>query len=140
IELRECALTVSAHKLVKEIQRIAIKGVKLLAKNNDFQLVIHVDFAENWIVLLQNEIQSYHWSKNQISIFTSVCYFGNDKTVSYVTVSDDIKHDSSHALMTINLIIDNLKQKHIAQDLDEIITISDGAASHFKNRYQFYEL
>ena len=139
-KLRENILIVSTHKQIKEIQRLFIKEAKVFAHKNQFRLVIHVDFAENWSVLLQNEIQSYHWSKNQISIFTAVCYFANDMTVSFVTVSDDTKHDSSHALMAMDLILRNLKERFKIQDFQEIITISDGAASQFKNRYQFYEL
>lgn len=140
VELRKNTVAVSAHKMLKEIQRIAIKDIKIAAKSSQSKLVVHVDFAQNWTVLLQNEIQSCYWSKKQISIFTAVCYCGNDITVSYVVLSDDIKHDSAHATKALNLVIQNMKEKHIHQEIDEIIIISDGAGSQFKNRYQFYEL
>lgn len=139
-ELQDYAEIINTHQRIKDIQRVAIQEVKILAKKSSGRLVLHVDFAENWSVILKDEIQSYHWNKDQISIFTAVCYYENDKTMSFAVVSDDRKHDSAHAVMAINLIIKNIQQSFAVETFEEIIMISDGAASHFKNRYQFQEL
>ena len=54
-------------------------------------------------------------------------------------MSDDRKHDSAFALAAIKLITDECI-KLTADVKNNITIISDGAASHFKNRFQFYEL
>lgn len=138
ITLRKVAIDILLHKKIKDIQRTAIKESKVLAKTSSSQLVLHVDFAENWSILLQNEVQSAYWSKKQISVFTAVCYYGKDENRSYAVVSDDTTHDSAHALMAMNAILKNLKEK-CEKEFSEIVTVSDGAGSQFKNRYQFYE-
>lgn len=97
-------------------------------------LVLHCDFAENWSVVLPQEVQGYHWSNDQVSIFTGVTYFQN-KTTSVAVISDDRGHDSAHALLAIQKIIQPLQSQ-----VEKIIIISDGAPSHFKNRYQLFEL
>lgn len=86
---------------------------------------------------MKDEIQSYHWRNQQVSIFTAVCYRG-DETVSFAVVSDDTKHDSTHALLAMKRIIEALEEN--AKPVEKLTIISDGAASQFKNRYQLHEL
>lgn len=53
-------------------------------------------------------------------------------------MSDDLKHDSAHALFAIYAVINFfVKSKDL---FHSISVISDGAASHFKNRFQFNEI
>ena len=52
-------------------------------------------------------------------------------------MSDDRKHDSAFALAAMKLIT-NECMKLTADGKNDITIISDGAASHFKNRFQFY--
>lgn len=63
-------------------------------------IVLHLDFAENWIVLLSNEIQLYHWYKKQIPIFTCVATT-RKPTHSFAVVSDDMHHDTAHAATSL---------------------------------------
>lgn len=140
VELRKVAVDIISHKKIKDVQRVAIKEAKTIVMKSSSQLILHVDFAQNWAVQLQNEIQSAFWRKTHVSIFTAVCYYGQDKTNSYAVVSDDRKHDTSFALMAMNMIVEDLKEKALQNELSKIITVSDGATSQFKNRFQFYEL
>lgn len=52
-------------------------------------------------------------------------------------VSGDRSHDSAHALYTMRLIEDRIKQENL---FNKVTIVSDGPASHFKNRYQLNEL
>jgi len=99
---------------------------------------MYVDFAENWSVILPGEIQSYHWQSNQISIFTSVTYSGNE-TRSYDVVSDDKVNDTAHAVYATKKIEEHVKFASNAAIM-KLTVVSDGAASHFKNRFQFQDL
>lgn len=137
--LAEWTLKMSPHLRSKQIQQEAIRKEKEAAKSLPSWLLIHIDFAENWSVILQDEIQSHHWKNDQVSIFTAVCYF-NSMILSYAVVSDDKEHDSAHALLAINLIKEDIEVKHPGAEITCEVIISDGAASHFKNRFQFHEM
>lgn len=137
-ELRSQAAIMSKHEQMKKLQQTEIKLEKekvLLVSNH---LILHGDFAENWSVVMKDAIQSYHWTNTQISIFTAVCYIG-DLTKSFAIISDDRKHDSAHALFAMNCISKEMA-KFCTNKIDKTTIITDGAAGHFKNRFQLYEL
>lgn len=134
--LAHWAIKAVVHLKIKDIQRQGIQEEKHLVKNSTNHLFLHCDFAENWTAILPNEIQSYHWQNPQVSIFTAVCYF-NGTTRSFGMVSDDRSHDSAHALLAFTDIEEMMKEEG---QIERITILSDGAASHFKNRYQLFEL
>ena len=43
---------------------------------DDQKVMVQVDFAENFNIDHQNQIQSSHWSKKSISIFTAYAWYG----------------------------------------------------------------
>lgn len=137
-ELKNYTLKANVHKNIKNIQKEEIIRVKEEAKLNPKKLVFHVDFAENWSVIFPNEIQSAYWKTKQISIFTVVCY-NNGKPQSFAVVADDTKHDSVHAMLALNMIQENCKEQLELEEIEETTILSDGAAAHFKNRFQFFE-
>ena len=56
------------------------------------------DFAENYQFLIQDEIQSYHWSKEYCTLHPVVAYFKDDKGslrhISICFISDDNSHNT----------------------------------------------
>lgn len=133
-ELGKWTVKAVTHHHLKKLQQQHIAEVKGRVEADQLSLVLHCDFAENWSVILPQEVQGYHWSNDQVSIFTGVTYFQN-RTTSVAVISDDRGHDSAHALLAIRKILQNLQSQ-----AEKIIIISDGAPSHFKNRYQLFEL
>lgn len=59
-------------------------------------------------------------------------------THSFAAISEDLHHDSSHALLATRATEDWLDKD--SPLVANIIYVSDGAASHFKNRYRLYKL
>ena len=59
----------------------------------DHEAILQVDFAENFTIMAQNEIQSVHWKRKQITIFTACAYFGKKGLRCYSVISDDLTHD-----------------------------------------------
>lgn len=59
-------------------------------------------------------------------------------TRSIAAVSDGLCHDSAYALFSSRVIEEWLEDAAPARV--NVIYVSDGAASHFKNRYRLYEL
>lgn len=92
------------HCFVKKQQSLHFDKLKRdLSENN---LVVQVDFAENYSIIHQDEIQSAHWQHSQVAIFTCEVW-GENTTDSYAVVSDDWTH-SKHSVWTFfKCIFDN---------------------------------
>lgn len=50
---------------------------------------VQIDFAENYSLTFQDEIQSAHWSHQQVGICTCCVWLPNKVTKSYTVVSND---------------------------------------------------
>lgn len=71
-----------------------------------------------------------------MSIFTRVATT-KQGTLSFVVVSDDIWHDSVHAVFAPNII--EGQPVELLPIFSELVYLSDGAPCHFKNRHDLYE-
>ena len=65
------------HYFVKRLQSATFKDMKTSV--NDDEVILQIDFVENYLALTQDEIQSAHWSHKQITVinycllYTSRC-------------------------------------------------------------------
>lgn len=137
-EVTKWTLKMISHQYIRNIQRLEVKDAKSKCKEDNSILIMHFDFAENWTVILQNEVQSYHWVSSQLSIFTCVAYWSNT-VANFAVVSDDLLHDTAHAHLAMTTVESFVATLH-GRIFQSITYVSDGAASHFKNRFQLYEL
>lgn len=101
------------------------------ALNQEFSLeaVLQIDFAENFVCVNQNEVQTAHWNQRQLTLFTSALYY-NDKIQSKVYVSNNNNHDKTTIVPYIYKLLMDLP--------DEVVILkvwSDGPTSQFKNKY-----
>ncbi|CAN7995003.1 unnamed protein product [Ixodes pacificus] len=134
-KLRKWVTKWICHDYVRRTQAAAIHESKECEQRAS--IVLHFDFAENWTVLLPNVTQPYHWHKKEVSIFTCVVTT-RKSTKSFAVISDDLHHDSAHALYAIGKLHELLEEP--LPVYTHVTYVSDGAASHFKNRFQLYEL
>lgn len=82
------------HNYLRRTQANAIHEEKQCCEKGS--IVFHFDFAENWSIVLPDEVQPYHWQSTQVSIFT--CVVSTRKsTWNYAIISDVVCHDSAHA-------------------------------------------
>ena len=65
------------------------------------ELLLVNDFAQNYLSLLQNKLQSMHWEHKQVTLHPTVAYYTypNEHCASTVThelvyISEDLKHDT----------------------------------------------
>ena len=63
------------------------------------ELLMVLDFAENYKTTFQNEVQSAHWCYEQVTIHPFACYYicsedGKLVSDSIVVISEDVKHDA----------------------------------------------
>lgn len=77
-----------SHSYVKRSQSDTFnKYDRPRASNDEYAVegLLQIDFAENFVCVLQSEVQAAHWNQKQISLFTSALYF-NDQFQSKVLV------------------------------------------------------
>ena len=65
--------TLTTHSYTAKAQS---KYLKMRKENlNENSLICLGDFAENFTFVIQDEIQSYHWSKQQATLHPIVIYY-----------------------------------------------------------------
>ena len=105
------------------------------------QVMMVVDFAENFSHHLQRRPQSAYFGERQTTLFPVVAFFNCLHCSQLVrqevfTISDDKKHDH-FAVWTF--VEEALKIIQESTDINELIVFSDNA-SHFKSRHHFLQL
>ena len=129
-----CRLT--KHHFTSNHQSKYFESLKSNLPNNE--AILHCDFSENYTFLIQDAVQSFHWDAPQCTIHPFVLYWkdGNElRHKSFCALSDELKHNTvavhtflQHLLPEIQLLIPGLQKVHY---------FSDGAASQYKNRFNF---
>ena len=69
----ECIDALTSHSYISKCQTKYLKKLKENLSANE--CIILGDFAENYEYVVQDEIQSYHWSKNGCTLHPVVIYF-----------------------------------------------------------------
>ncbi|CAF3278014.1 unnamed protein product [Rotaria socialis] len=68
------------------------------------------DYAENFTIDNQNQIQSAHWNKKYISIFTAYAWMGGSggEGQSFGLVSNSTKHDKYSVITCLQIIVNEI--------------------------------
>ena len=100
------------------------------------------DFAENYQYLIQDEIQSYHWSKEYCTLHPVVVYYRNNDGVlnhlSLCFISDDNTHDTAFVYQVQKMMIDHIRT--VLPHVTKILYFSDGCGGQYKNYKNFINL
>jgi len=71
--------------------------------------VVQMDFAENYSVTFQDEIQSAHWKQRQITVYTVMIYH-RDNVISSVIVYDSGEHEKRAVTAYTASALETIKQ------------------------------
>ncbi|CAF2081488.1 unnamed protein product [Rotaria magnacalcarata] len=123
------------HVFIKRQQSSFFETIKSNTTNK--KCLIQVDYSENYAIIEQNEIQSAHWSRKQLSLFTAYVW-GNGSTYSLVIVSNNVAHNKYTVATCLERII--TRMQILIPSIEELIIFSDGSASQFKQRFLFKNL
>ena len=135
-------------ELNKEVQRVCrhlfnikhqYKTLRLLRQElTHEEIVVHIDFSENYNCKYSKAIQSTHFgaSQRQISIHTGMAYTA-DKSIPFSTVSDNLKHGPSGIWAHLEPILRYLKD---TTGTSIIHFISDGPTTQYRCKNNFYLL
>ena len=100
------------------------------------ELIVQMDFSENYECVDQNSIQSQHWKKNQITVFTAVAWYrdlnGVKNCESFALVSDYKQHDKYFVHAAYTKIISEMKKLIV---FEKVVFFTDRAASQFKQKF-----
>ena len=108
----------------------------MIEKLND-ELIIHIDFSENYICKYREETQSVYFgaSKKQLSIHTGVAY-NKDKTITLARVSDNLNHSPPAIWAQLHPIITQFKEEY--PDISKLHVISNGPTTQYRCKNNFY--
>lgn len=121
---------------MKSIQASNFDNSKLEIETDT--VILQIDFAENFSLVSQDEIQSAHWNNESVTIFTACAWLSNGCKESMAIVSDELSHDKYSVWIFLKKIVQELKKKY--PSLNKMKIYSDGCAAQFKNRYSLSNL
>ncbi|CAF1502656.1 unnamed protein product [Adineta ricciae] len=85
--------------------------------------VVHVDFAENFTFVTQNEIQSAYWNQKQATVYTVVIQTDADHR-NMVLISNRMTHDTAFVYCTQEIIVVLIREEY--RNVHKIHYVSDG--------------
>ena len=135
----------SKHYAKGKVKRVGTAIKRKLETMDNLQIgefLVLLDFAENYAFVLQDAAQGFLWNNAQATIHPFVCYYRSDDTlkhISYVVISDCMKHDTVSVHLFQRNLVRFLKDRFDATP-SKMIYFSDGAASQYKNRKNFSNL
>lgn len=139
-EFEGSIMTFLKHKGKSLHQHIQISSKKAALKQNE--VMIHMDFSENYALKYAEETQAFHFggSRKQISLHTVIVYFKSEDKVmskSFCTLSKSLRHDVSAIWAHLMPILSYTSEVHNA---DTLIFVSDSPATQYRNKTMFYFL
>ena len=134
-------MPLTKRSLLAKCQANFLRAKKEFLKANE--VIVLGDFTENYQFLVQDEIQSYHWSKEYCTLHPLVVYFidgdGNIQHNSLCFIFDDNNNQDTNFIYKIQtILVDYLKEK--LPLLDKIFYLSDGCTEQYKNCKNFINL
>lgn len=105
------------------------------------QIIIHMDFSENYLCKYNREIQSMHFggSKEQVVLHTVVTYHNNGERVlqrSFCTLSESPRKDPFAIVAHLKPIINDASS--LIPHLTKVHFVSDGPSTQYRNFKMFY--
>ena len=136
--MKEKIKILKEHISVKRIQFSAYVQQKQDLTADD--LLVHVDFAENYRNDQQDEVQSAYFGHQSFSLFTSCCYFLDEeqkldhKCIVVVTESSD--HNRITSMSSLKQVVE-IAEEWAKRKFHRLIVWSDGMGSQFRSRFVF---
>ena len=102
----------------------------------DGNLVMAMDFSENYTCRLGREVQSYHWNQKQITLHPMMLYYRKNGEVQkdgFTVLTDDLKHDAHAVAEFEKVAVIHVREQCI--ELKSIHQWTDGCPAQNKCRH-----
>ena len=101
-------------------------------------IVVWMDFAENFLCTSVETVQSFYWNQAMVSLHTMVVYFSKSQAQrlqSFVAISDVLTHNATAVYTILKKLIPILKETD--PTLRTIHYITDSPTSQYRNKTIF---
>ena len=115
--------------------------LKALKQNLKYdEVILLMDFAENYNCKSCEEIQSAYWNQTAVTIHPQIFYYMEEesqslKHQSIITVSDELGHNTSTVHAMMDLIIPEIKA--VIPQMKKLHIYTDGPTSQYRNKQIF---
>jgi len=132
-------LETSVYDYMSHLYRINhhFEVLKLLKENlSENDLVLHVDFSENYVCKLAKETQGMHFggSRPSVTLHTGVAY-SRDFKQSFCTISESERHDAAAIAAHLTPILGNYLRRF--PFITRLHILSDGPTNQYRSKYYF---
>jgi len=103
------------------------------------EVLIHVNFAENYVAKLPSAVQSAHFgaSQHQIALHTGVYYIGaNSSSHTFCSVSDSLQHAPAAIWTHLTPVLDDVIRNNGPMDCVHIF--SDRPSAQYRQKLNFF--
>ena len=102
------------------------------------EVLLHVDFSENYLCKTADEIQAMHFgaSKPQIGLHTGIYYVGDKDGTTFATVSDSTHHSPATVWAHLDPVLDDIKIKF--PQVETLHIFSDGLVTQYRQKGNFF--
>lgn len=132
--LKECIKSFLSHVHRIEHQYSVIKTLKNTLTEKD--LLLHIDFSENYNCKYGEEPQSVHFgaSRESVSLHTGVWYTKGCHQ-SFATLSPSLRHDPQAIIAHLKPILKKVLREK--PQIDHLHFLSDGPTTQYRNKMMF---
>uniref|UniRef100_UPI00358FDA75 uncharacterized protein isoform X1 n=1 Tax=Myxine glutinosa TaxID=7769 RepID=UPI00358FDA75 len=121
---------------------------KCIKSPGDKEVIMVMDFAENYLCLMQQEVQAAHRYQAQVTLHPIIAYYtcqaelcrDNEPIRECINViSDDKAHDNHAVAHFVGLAINHLRDKR-ALEPQKLVQFTDGCSGQHKARVSFTDI
>lgn len=118
-------------------QYSVLRSLKQDVGEND--IILHIDFAENYLCKYASEIQAVHFgdSHKQVSLHTAVAYTANG-IISLCSISSSMQHDPPAIWAHISPVLTYLRE--VTPSASTLHVVSDGPTTQYCSKKDFFLL
>lgn len=103
------------------------------------EVIVNMDFSENYACKSVNEIQSAYWNQNAVTLHPVVIYYKDDERAlqhkSLVIVSDEMGHNSSTVMTFVDKVVAEVQ--NCVPAIKRIHYYTDSPTSQYRNKTIF---
>jgi len=108
-----------------------------------------LDFAENYACLYDDEVQSAHWTVQQVTIHPMMFYLHHGEStmekkrllkVGIIGISDDLTHDGVAVSSFLQLALKQISEMDDVHPVTKLHQFTDGCAAQYKGRQAFTDM
>ena len=124
---------------VNRVRRQYQESIRLKQELPKGEVIVNMDFAENYGCKSVEEIQSAYWNQTAVTLHPVVMYFKQNtdelKHQSIVVVSDEMGHNSSTVLTILDKIMPKIK--YYVPNVRKVHYFTDSPTSQYRNKTIF---